>query len=68
MVEMTGWPASCGGRLIGEELADGVNLLVRAQDGVVRVHVMAASLVGLGMLLASCPTRPVGCQKSGLTY
>jgi hypothetical protein len=41
------------GRLISEGLADGVNLLVRAQDGVVRVHLMAVDLGRLGMLLAA---------------
>jgi hypothetical protein len=39
--------------LIGEELTEGVNLLVRAQDGVVRVHLMAVDLGRLGMLLAT---------------
>src|SRR5215472_11397022 len=41
------------GRLIGEGLTDGVNLLVQVQDGVVRVHLMAVDLGRLGMLLAA---------------
>jgi hypothetical protein len=45
--------AELRGRLIGEGLADGVNLLVRAGDGVVRVHLMAVNLGRLGMLLAA---------------
>jgi hypothetical protein len=40
-------------RLIGEGLADGLNLLVRAENGVVQVHVMAVELGRLGMLLAA---------------
>jgi len=41
------------GRLIGGGLTDGVNLLLRAQDGVVQVHLMAVGLGRLGMLLAT---------------
>lgn len=40
-------------RLMAEGLAEGVNLLVQVQDGVVRVHVMAVELGRLGILLAA---------------
>jgi hypothetical protein len=40
-------------RLIGEGLTDGVNLLLRLQDGVVQVHLMAVDLGRLGTLLAT---------------
>jgi hypothetical protein len=36
-----------------------VNLLVRAQDGVVRVHLMAVDLGRLGMLLAALSDAPI---------
>jgi|ERR1022692_1147066 hypothetical protein len=45
-------------RLIGEGLADGVNMLVDVQDGVARVHVMAVDLGRLGLLLATLSDVP----------
>lgn len=41
------------GRLIGGGFTDGVNLLLRAQDGVVQAHLMAVDLGRLGLLLAT---------------
>lgn len=41
------------GRLIGAGLTDGVNLVLRADEEVVQVHLMAVSLGRLGMLLAT---------------
>lgn len=40
-------------RLIAEGFTDGVNLLVRAADGVARVQFMAVDLGRVGMLLAA---------------
>lgn len=40
------------GRLIGMGLTDGVNLVLRADGGVVQVHLMAVDLGRVGMLLA----------------
>ena len=40
-------------RLIGSGLTEGVNLLLRADDGLVQVHLMAVRLDRLGMLLVT---------------
>src|SRR5258708_1016205 len=40
-------------RLIGTGLTEGVNLLMRAEDEMVQVHLMAVHLGRLGMLLAA---------------
>jgi hypothetical protein len=56
-METTSWSRSCVVGLVGEGFTDGVNVLLRAQGGVVRVHLMAVDLGRLGTLLPGLVRR-----------